>query len=61
MLQMPDTRVISRFVDGVVLVARAGHTTRDAAQAVRQRLAQDQTPILGTILNDWDPKNSSGG
>ena len=61
MLQMPDARVVSRFTDGVVLVARAGHTTRDAAQAVRQRLAQDQTPILGTILNDWDPKNSSGG
>ncbi len=61
MLQMPDARVIGRMADAVVLVARAGQTTRDAAVAARSRLVEDETRILGTILNNWDPKMSPGG
>lgn len=61
MLQMPDARVIGRMADGVLLVTRAGHTTRDAAIAARQRFSEDQTRILGTILNDWNPENSPNG
>jgi Mrp family chromosome partitioning ATPase len=40
----------------VVLVVRAGRTTRDAVQAARQRLAEDGSQLLGTILNDWKAK-----
>jgi polysaccharide biosynthesis transport protein len=58
MLHMPDARVIGRSSDAVVLVVRAGHTTRDAVLAARQRLTQDGTTILGVILNDWNPKFS---
>ena len=61
MLQMPDARVVARSVDGVVIVARAGHTTRDAALAARQRFTEDNTRVLGTILNGWNPKNSPNG
>ena len=61
MLQMPDARVLGRLTDAVLLVVRAGHTTRDAAMAARQRFEEDGTPLLGTILNDWDPKSSGGG
>ena len=61
MLQIPDARVLSRMCGGVVLVMRTGKTTRDAALAVRQRLQEDGTKILGTILNDWNPKASPGG
>ncbi len=61
MLQIPDARVLGRVSDAVILVVRANKTTRDAAQAVRQRLAEDGTPLLGTILNDWNPKTSDGG
>jgi capsular exopolysaccharide synthesis family protein len=60
MLQMPDARVLGRLADAVLLVVRAGHTTRDAAMAARQRFEEDGTQVLGTILNDWDPKASGG-
>ena len=61
MLQMPDARVVGRMADAVILVARAGHTTREAAMAARGRLGEDDTRVLGTILNDWNPKMSPGG
>jgi succinoglycan biosynthesis transport protein ExoP len=61
MLNIADARVAGRLADAVVFVARAGRTTREAAQAAHQRFAEDRTPILGTILNDWDPAKSPGG
>jgi Mrp family chromosome partitioning ATPase len=61
MLQIPDARVLGRMVDQVILVVRAGKTMRDAALAARQRFSEDGTQILGTILNDWNPKRSPNG
>jgi polysaccharide biosynthesis transport protein len=61
MLQIPDARVLGRMVDRVVLVTRAGKTTRAAAIAARQRFSEDGTRMLGTILNDWNPKRSPNG
>lgn len=61
MLQIPDARVIGRMVDRVIMVVRAGKTTRDAAVAARQRFSEDGTQMLGTILNDWNPKRSPNG
>lgn len=61
MLQMPDARVVGRLADAVVLVIRAGKTTRAEALAIRRRFADDNTVVLGTILNDWNPKHSSNG
>jgi succinoglycan biosynthesis transport protein ExoP len=61
MLQIPDARVLGRMADRVILVVRAGKTTRDAALAARQRFSEDGTQILGTILNDWNPKLSPNG
>jgi polysaccharide biosynthesis transport protein len=60
-LQIPDARVIGQLADGVILVVRAGHTSREAAVAAHQRLVADGTRILGMILNDWDPKLSRHG
>src|SRR5216684_3972034 len=61
MLQIPDARVLGRIADKVILVVRAGKTTRDAAIAARQRFSEDGTKLLGTILNDWNPKHSTTG
>ncbi|MGJ5813091.1 polysaccharide biosynthesis tyrosine autokinase [Paludibaculum fermentans] len=61
MLQIPDARVIGRLASGVVLVVRANRTTRDAAMAARGRLRDDGTHVVGTVLNDWNPKQSPGG
>lgn len=59
MLQIADARIIGRLADAVVLVVRANQTTRDAAQLVRRRLADDGTTVLGSILNDWNPKRTT--
>ncbi|MBY0508268.1 MAG: polysaccharide biosynthesis tyrosine autokinase [Bryobacteraceae bacterium] len=49
--ELPDARVFGRLADGVILVVRAGETTRDAAQAAASRLQDDGTVLLGTVLN----------
>ena len=59
MLQMPDARILARAADGVILVLRAGKTTRDTAQLASQRLIEDGTPVFGTILNDWNPEHKA--
>jgi capsular exopolysaccharide synthesis family protein len=58
MLHIPDARILGRFSDGVVLVVRSAETVRESAIAVKQRLAEDGTRILGTILNQWDPRKT---
>ena len=55
MLDLPDARALGRMSDGVVLVVRAGATTRDVALSVKQRLQEDGIPLLGTVLNNWTP------
>jgi uncharacterized protein involved in exopolysaccharide biosynthesis/Mrp family chromosome partitioning ATPase len=61
MLTIVDARVIARHADGVVLVVRAGKTTRDAAVAAQTRLREDGVHVVGTIMNDWNPKHAPGG
>ncbi len=61
MLQVSDARILGRMADRVILVIRAGHTTRDSAIAARQRFSEDGTRLLGTVLNDWNPKLASNG
>ncbi|MEO8099671.1 MAG: polysaccharide biosynthesis tyrosine autokinase [Acidobacteriota bacterium] len=53
MIDLPDARILGRMADGVVLVARAGVTTRDVALAAKVRLDEDRTALLGTVLNNW--------
>jgi capsular exopolysaccharide synthesis family protein len=59
MLQMPDARVLGRLVDGVILVVRAAETTKETAAIASQRLADDGTRVLGTVLNEWDPRKTA--
>jgi capsular exopolysaccharide synthesis family protein len=61
MLHMTDARVAGRLADGVVLVSRAGKTTRDALLAARDRFTEDRIRVLGTILNDWNAKKTLHG
>jgi len=55
MLQFPDARILAGLSDAVILVFRAGQTEREEAQAALQRFEDDGRPVLGCILNDWDP------
>ncbi len=57
-MHLADARVLGRLADAVVLVVRAGETDRGMAIAARRRLAEDGIPLLGTILNDWNPDRS---
>jgi succinoglycan biosynthesis transport protein ExoP len=59
MLHLSDARVLGWLSDGVLLVFRAGKTTRDAALVSHDCLIQDGTNVLGTILNDWNPAKGS--
>ena len=60
-LGLPDARVLGHLADSVILVLRAGQTTLETARAARQRLGEDGTPVMGTILNAWDPKQTRYG
>ena len=59
MLQMPEARVLGRLADGVILVVRANSTLRESAAAAWRRLMQDRISVIGTVLNDWNPKYRS--
>jgi succinoglycan biosynthesis transport protein ExoP len=56
LLQIPDARVMGQAADAVLIVVRSGKTTREAALAVRRKLAEDGTRMTGSVLNDWNPK-----
>jgi len=58
MLHMPDARVLGRLADGVILVVRSSQTTRQSAAVASQRLMEDGTRVLGTVLNEWDPRKT---
>lgn len=54
-LDVSDARIIARHADTVVLVLRPDRSGRAAAQIALQRLQQDGTPVMGFVLNGWDP------
>jgi succinoglycan biosynthesis transport protein ExoP len=51
LLPVTDPMVVSRFADGILLIARAGTTTRDQAAAARTVCAKAGAEIFGTVLN----------
>ncbi len=55
MLHIADARVFAGYAKGVILVFRSGVTERDAAIAARDIFEHDRAPLMGTILNDFDP------
>jgi capsular exopolysaccharide synthesis family protein len=61
MVNIPDARVLARLADGVILILRSAHTTRDAALLAKQRFLDDGIPVMGTILNNWNPNTPGYG
>ena len=53
-LAVADGVVLSKLADDVLLVARAGHTTRQEVGDALDLLAPAGTPVLGTVLTDVD-------
>jgi receptor protein-tyrosine kinase len=58
-LSVPDSRLLARSADAIILVIRAHRTHQEAAYAAVKCFEEDGREILGTILNDWDPKASA--
>ncbi len=56
MRDLPDARILGRISDGVLLVVQSG-ADRRAAKAATSRLQQDQIPVLGAVLNNWNRKS----
>ncbi len=53
-LGLADAMILSRQVDGVVLVTRAGITAKDNFRVAIKRLSQVKAPVLGVVLNGFD-------
>jgi capsular exopolysaccharide synthesis family protein len=51
LLPVADPVVVSQFADGVLLVARAGSTTRDHIKAARAACDKGGARVLGVVLN----------
>lgn len=53
-LPVTDSVVLSRFVDGVLLVVRGGATPRRVVGDAKNRLLSVGARVIGTVLNDVD-------
>jgi len=60
-LATSDAVVLATLVDEVVLVLRAGRSTRQEASAAQHSLAAVGANVVGVILNAVDPKRSRYG
>jgi polysaccharide biosynthesis transport protein len=54
-LEFADARIMGRYAEELLLVVRANWTDRRTVQAAVQRLRLDGIPLMGVILNRWDP------
>ena len=57
-LMVSDSSIISGSVDGVVVVACAGRSTRTALLRTLRNLRRHQAKVLGVVLNMVNTKSS---
>jgi len=57
LLMVTDATILSRLVDGVVLVVESGVTARRALVRAHKILESAGGRILGTVLNKWDARD----
>jgi capsular exopolysaccharide synthesis family protein len=56
-----DPAVLGNLVDGVVLIIKAGETTRDSAMHARRQLTSAKARVVGVIVNAIDFSNPAYG
>jgi receptor protein-tyrosine kinase len=54
-LEFADARIMGRYAEELLLVVRANYTDRRTVQTAVDRLRFDGVPLMGVILNRWDP------
>lgn len=52
MLYVPDTVNLAEMIDGLIIIARLGYTTRNSLDRLLKMLTGYQSKIVGTVLND---------
>ncbi len=60
-LVVSDSLALAGLVDGVIFVAQAEETTRQAVVRAREQLGQVGAVIVGAVLNNFDPNSPRGG
>jgi succinoglycan biosynthesis transport protein ExoP len=60
-LTLSDARILGPLSDGVILVLRAGEVKIESVLAAEERLVEDGSRVIGTVLNNWDPKSNGYG
>lgn len=58
-LTLADSLVLSRLSDGVLFVAHAHKTRKSTVDQSRQQLAQVNAVLLGSVLNNLDPRKAT--
>jgi capsular exopolysaccharide synthesis family protein len=56
LLDTADSTVLSRLVDGILLVARLGVTNVEQVKEIRQLIRQSGQQVLGMVINGMEPK-----
>jgi capsular exopolysaccharide synthesis family protein len=56
-----DPAVLGNLVDGVVLIIKAGETTRDSAMHARRQLTAAKARVVGVVVNAIDFSNPAYG
>ncbi|HNT65848.1 MAG TPA: polysaccharide biosynthesis tyrosine autokinase [bacterium] len=59
-LAVTDAAILSSYVDGLLLVIRAGGTQREAGRRAYEQLKKVNAPILGAVLNGIEAANVYG-
>jgi succinoglycan biosynthesis transport protein ExoP len=57
-IPVPDARIVGQKIDGVLIVCRASITNADVLRTAVNRLQEDGTRVIGTILNDFNPNHA---
>jgi receptor protein-tyrosine kinase len=57
-LAVSDALAISQYVDGVIVVARSGHTSLGPLNQALAAMAQVSAPVIGVVLNRVNPRDA---
>lgn len=60
-LVVSDSLAMAALVDGVLFVTEAQSTDRQAVSRARNQLEQVGAPVIGAVMNNFDPSKSGGG
>jgi succinoglycan biosynthesis transport protein ExoP len=59
-LAVADSLAMAPLVDGVLFVAEAQKTDRQAVDGARDQLEQVGAPVIGAVMNSFDPSRNGG-